>query len=126
MAIEGKKILLVEDEELISDICKTFLERNGASVLVSQDGQNALDMMNKEKIDLVVLDRKLGPGMDGFKVLKEMRSNEKTKETPVVILTNFDLDESEKEFIEKHNLGGYFLKSDVSMEDLSTMLGKMI
>lgn len=81
--IMGNLILIVEDEKSISDIIKLNLEKNGFSVSVAYDGEEALNKAMSENPDLILLDVML-PKMDGFSVCKKIRE---TKSTPIIMLT---------------------------------------
>lgn len=83
------KVLLVEDDQNLSNLYKTELEMLGASVLMAGDGQTGLDLAEKEKPDLIILDIIL-PEKIGISVLKELKSKDETKDIPVVVMSNFD------------------------------------
>lgn len=112
-------MLLIEDEEQVSSMYKRFFEDNGATVLVAPDGKKGLEILEKDFVDVVVLDRMLSVDMDGFEVLRQMREKEKTKHVPVVLLTNLNLKDSEIDFIEENSVAGYYVKSDISLDALS-------
>lgn len=77
------KILIVEDEQNISDIIKFNLEKEGYDVVCAYDGVDGLSMFSKENPDLILLDIMM-PRMDGLSVCKEIR---KTSEVPIIMLT---------------------------------------
>jgi len=78
------KLLLAEDERSLSDALVTILKHNNYSVDAVYDGVSALDYLGVEKYDGVILDVMM-PKLDGFSVLKELRS--RGDKTPVLILT---------------------------------------
>ncbi len=78
-----KKILIIDDEAKIVEICQDYLKAAGFSVITSLDGQGGLDKARKEKPDLILLDLML-PGMDGLDVCRELR---KEANTPIIMLT---------------------------------------
>ncbi len=80
----SKKILVVDDEEKILEMLKSFLEREGFSVVLAADGNAAWDLINSEKPDLVVLDWML-PGTSGLEVCRRLR--ELKLGVPVIMLT---------------------------------------
>ena len=82
------KILVVDDEEHIVMILKDSLEFSGFQVITALDGQEALVAVEKENPDLVVLDIGM-PKLDGWEVCRRLKSNEKTKNVPVIILTAY-------------------------------------
>ncbi|HLR52959.1 MAG TPA: response regulator [Candidatus Avamphibacillus sp.] len=71
-----KTILVVDDENGIRMLLKEMFSEKGYNVLNAETGTGALDMVEKNKIDLIIIDYKL-PVMDGIKVLKEMEKNNK-------------------------------------------------
>lgn len=77
-------ILLIEDEESIRDVLKSYLEKEGWNVLTSGDGVTALKIVKKIKVDLVVLDLMI-PKLSGEEVCKEIR---KTSNVPVLIISS--------------------------------------
>jgi len=82
-----KKILLVEDEELIIDLLTKKLEREGYQVSIAKDGEEGLSMMKDEKPDLILLDIVM-PKMGGFEVMEEMQKDEELKKIPVIVISN--------------------------------------
>ncbi len=104
---------------------KEFFEMNGADVHVEADGPSALRALEEGPYDIVLLDRILDEGMDGFDVLREMRNSDKTKNTPVIFLTNLNLEESEKGFIQSHNVSGYYVKAEVSLDTLAQVVASI-
>ena len=82
-----KKILLVEDEELIIDLLTKKLEREGYQVSIAKDGEEGLSMMKDEKPDLILLDIVM-PKMGGFEVMEEMQKDEEFKKIPVIVISN--------------------------------------
>ncbi|WNF24656.1 response regulator [Mesobacillus jeotgali] len=79
----GKRVLVAEDEQRISQLLKMYLERESFVVEVADNGEAALEIAMKEPFDVIILDI-LMPGMNGFSVLEEIR---KTKDTPVIMLS---------------------------------------
>lgn len=76
------KILIVEDEEKISDIVKSYLERDGFAVTVAGTGKEALRLI-KERFDLIILDLKL-PDVDGEMICSTIRQS---SDVPIIMLT---------------------------------------
>ena len=82
-----KKILLVEDDPFLIDIYTTKLKKVGFEVYVSRDGESALQLIEKERPDLVLLDIVL-PHVDGWEILRKIKNNEKLKDIKIIILSN--------------------------------------
>ena len=81
-----KKILAVDDEKHIVRLVQVNLERAGYEVVIANDGKEALEKVQAENPDLVVLDVMM-PYMDGFEVLQNLRRNPATRDIPVIMLT---------------------------------------
>lgn len=81
-----KKILAVDDERHIVRLVQVNLERAGYQVVTAFDGREALEKVESEQPDLVVLDVMM-PYMDGFEVLQTLRKNQSTRDLPVIMLT---------------------------------------
>ncbi|KRN13112.1 winged helix family two component transcriptional regulator [Fructilactobacillus fructivorans] len=81
-----KKILVVDDEKPITDIEKFSLTKEGFDVDVAHDGQEALDKVDSNTPDLIILDLML-PKVDGLEVAKEVR---KTHNMPIIMVTAKD------------------------------------
>ncbi|MDA8229450.1 MAG: response regulator transcription factor [Desulfitobacterium hafniense] len=80
------RILIVDDEEPIQELLKFNLEKEGYSVILAQNGPQALERMQDSRPDLLVLDLML-PGMDGLEVCRQLRQDPKFRELPVIMLT---------------------------------------
>ncbi len=81
-----RKILVVEDEAELTGAIQIRLEQAGYEVLTAYDGQEGLEKARVENPDLIVLDLML-PKMDGYKVCRMLKFDEKYKKIPVVMLT---------------------------------------
>lgn len=82
----ARKILAVDDEKHIVRLVQVNLERQGYEVVTANDGKEALEKVESERPDLVVLDVMM-PYMDGFEVLQNLRRNPATRDIPVIMLT---------------------------------------
>lgn len=81
-----EKILVVDDEASIVEFICRALKMQGYKVVSASDGDNALNMIEEELPDLVILDLML-PGMDGWEVCRRAKSNDAAKNIPILILT---------------------------------------
>lgn len=80
------KILVVDDEAEACEALKRFLEMNEYEVCVAMDGKSALEAVESEQPDLILLDVKM-PGMDGYEVCRRLKSESKTSDIPIVFLS---------------------------------------
>ena len=93
-----KKILVVDDEIHITTLLKITLELNGYSVAVARDGMEALEKVPAESPDLILLDIKM-PRMNGWQVCEKLKSDESTKNIPVIMVTAFSQKEARERSI---------------------------
>ncbi len=81
-----EKILIVDDDTNICELLRLYLEKDGYSTVVVNDGQNAVTAFQNEQPDITLLDIML-PGLDGWQVCREIR---KTSECPIIMITAKD------------------------------------
>ena len=93
------KVLLVEDDKMILDMYTLKFAQEGYKVFQAENGKDGLVMAKKENPDIILLDIIL-PQMDGFSVLKKLKSDSDTKNMPVVLLTNLGQDGDVKKGLE--------------------------
>jgi len=84
--MSAKKILIVDDEVDLVETIRFLLEMEGYRVLVSGDGEDALHQARKENPHLIILDIML-PKLDGYKVCRQLKSDERYKKIPILMLT---------------------------------------
>jgi len=82
----GKRIICVEDEPEMIDLVKLILGRRGFEVIGAMGGREGLEVILREKPDLVLLDLMM-PDMDGWEVYHRMKRDEATKNIPVIVVT---------------------------------------
>jgi len=82
-----KKILLVENEEIMIDLLQRKLTKEGYEISVAKDGKDGLKVMKEVGPDLVLLDI-IMPKMGGFEVMEEMTKDPELKKIPVIIISN--------------------------------------
>ncbi len=81
------KVLIIEDDEAISETLKILLESKGYEAGLVEDGDRGLEKIMELRPDLVVLDLYL-PGKSGLEIYLEMRENEETADIPVIFLSS--------------------------------------
>ncbi len=82
----NQRILAVDDEEHILELIQYNLRKNGFDVLTATGGAEALVLLNREHVDLMLLDIMMD-GMDGIEVLKRVRGDREWEDLPVILLT---------------------------------------
>lgn len=111
-----KRILLIEDDKIVSTALKESLSEAGFQVLQAFDGVAGLEMARKERPDLILLDLMLAK-KHGFEVLKELKSSADTKDMRVVILSMLD---SRDDLSKGMELGAtsYIVKSQYALDQV--------
>ncbi len=120
----NKKILIVEDDKLISEAYGDHLNSESYEIEYAYDGQEALDKVKEFKPHLILLDIII-PKITGISVLKKLKKDSKTKNIPVIVLTNLETNQGILKVIEA---GGshYFIKANYSLEKLSEQIDLLI
>jgi DNA-binding response OmpR family regulator len=111
------RVLFVEDDPSVAQMYKLKLELDGYQVTVAADGETALRLATDAPPDMIFLDIRL-PKLDGLTVLERLRSHDRTRHVPVVILSNY----SERELVERGlKLGAleYLVKSQTTPAKLA-------
>ncbi len=106
-----KKILIIEDDITLVEMYKDKLTLEGYQVVTATDGKKALRRL-KDNPDLILLDI-LMPHINGFEVLKRIKNDPTTKNTPVIVLTNLGstATEADKDFALSLGATDYMIKS---------------
>jgi len=111
------RVLFVEDDPTVAQMYRLKLELDGYQVIMAKDGEEGLRLANEVDPDIVFLDIRL-PKVDGFAVLEGLRAYDRTRNVPVVILSNY----GEQELVDRGlKLGAleYLIKSQTTPANLS-------
>jgi two-component system, OmpR family, phosphate regulon response regulator PhoB len=120
MSMNPKRVLLVEDDRFLRRACEKSLQLQGFTVSTAPDGEEALRAIRADPPDIILLDL-LMPKVSGFEVLKDIRSDEKTRSIPVIILTNSSKETDIRE-IQSLGVTGYLVKANLSLEELGSQV----
>ena len=82
----AKRVLLAEDEPNIVESLTFLLERAGFNIAAESDGRKALDKVLADAPDILILDVML-PSLDGYEILRQLRSDHRTEKLPILMLT---------------------------------------
>ncbi|KKT96342.1 MAG: hypothetical protein UW97_C0015G0006 [Parcubacteria group bacterium GW2011_GWA2_45_15] len=112
-----RKIVLVEDDSLMSSILATHLIKEGFSIVSVTNGTQAFERIQAEQPSIVLLDIVL-PGISGFDILQKLKQEESTKSIPVLILSNLG---SKEEIQRGMELGAeaYLVKANSMVEEIT-------
>ncbi|MFM1944426.1 MAG: hypothetical protein RI897_3408 [Verrucomicrobiota bacterium] len=83
------RLLVVDDSEMNRDMLSRRLERQGHTVLLAENGKQALELLRANRVDVILLDI-LMPEMDGLETLGRIKEDEQTRDTPVIMLSALD------------------------------------
>jgi len=111
---EPKKILIAEDDPFLRKAMGSFLADEGLEIDIAQDGQEAINLIGKNKYRLILLDLNM-PFKTGFDVLKELETKKDTP--PILVFSNFDQTEAKEKAL-AHGAREYFVKHKVDVDDL--------
>lgn len=118
----AKRILIVEDDQLIRTLYKRALEKAGYQVSEAGDGQEGLTKMIEGGYDLVLLDVML-PGLNGFDILKKLHEKASANKAnkKIVVLTNLD-EETSRDDSNFFQVDGYLVKNKLDVTKLADEL----
>lgn len=111
-----KKILIIEDEKVLSDMYREKLARAGFQTITAPTAKEGLTLSKKQKPDLIILDILL-PKENGLFFLEELRKNSKTAKTKVIVFSNYDNPET-KEKAGKLKAETYLIKTDFTPKEM--------
>jgi DNA-binding response OmpR family regulator len=119
-----KKILIIEDESALQKSLSDILSHDDYEVKSALDGELGLQLAQKEKPNLILLDLVL-PKMHGLEVLKNIKENSETQKIPVIVLTNL---ESMHDIERAMELGAasYLVKANYSLKDLMDKIKQIL
>ncbi len=121
---KSQKIVIVEDKASLADIYKTRLELLGYSVLLAYDGVAALNIIEKEKPDLVLLDLMV-PKIAGDQILETMRKSDWGRQIPVFIMSNLN-EEDAPAGLRDMGIEGYAVKANLSNDQLDQLVDAIL
>ena len=124
MAGKKIKILLIEDEEMLANMYEVKFNNEGFDIVKALDGAEGLEKSKTINPDFILLDI-IMPKMDGFSVLTALKEDPKTKDIPVLLLTNLGQDE---DITRGNELGavGYLVKANITPSEVVEAVKKQI
>jgi len=104
------KLLLVEDDALLTRLYQKKFSKDGHEVVSASDGEEGMEMIESEQPDLVLLDIMM-PKLSGLEMLERIKANPATRSVPVVILSNLEGEEEQERALELGAVA-YIVKSN--------------
>lgn len=114
------RILCIEDEFFISELYTRALQKAGYEVTVALNGDDGLELARTNRYDVILLDLMV-PGMNGTHILAHLRAPDSTVKSKIIITTNLEQDEHERQEMEKL-ADGYLIKADITPKELADFL----
>lgn len=119
---ENRKVLVVENEQFISDLYSRALHKKGFQVDVEIDGVEGLKAAQTDKYDIILLDLMM-PNMTGIEILKALRDTSQTPhlKAKIIIATNLEEREEVRADVEKQ-ADGYIIKAELTPNEMASFL----
>ena len=120
----GHKILIIEDEDVFIEMFGDKLKQEGFEVVSAKNGRWGIKEAEAGGFACILLDMMM-PAMNGYEAVKELRASEKTKETPIIILSNSALDSEVQKALD---LGAneYYIKTQVTPTEVADRVKELI
>ncbi len=94
----AKKIMIVEDDDITIKYLENLFKDNGYETCVAKDGNDALELLKKEKPDLITLDIQM-PNEWGPRFYRKMSKDKELKKTPIIVISGIDGDHAVKDAV---------------------------
>jgi DNA-binding response OmpR family regulator len=120
----GKKILLIEDEEVFVEMFGNKLESDGFEVKRARNGAWGLKEAMAKKFDLIITDMVM-PAMNGEEIVEKLKMEEKTKDIPIIMLSA-SISEEEAKRVKELGITDFFIKTKIIPSDLSKRVKKIL
>ncbi len=118
-----KKILFIEDDDILQRMYTKKLTSQQFDILQARDGTTALALLKNTIPDLILLDIMLPGHINGFDILENIKKSPTLKNIPVIILTNLD---SEEKTAKEIGANAYFVKANTKTDDLVASINKLL
>jgi two-component system phosphate regulon response regulator PhoB len=120
----GRTILIAEDDRFLRRAAELALKQRGFSVVLAEDGSQALALARTCQPDLILLDV-LMPRMTGIEVLRQLRADEATRHLPVLVLSNSSK-ELDVDMANQLGIEGYWIKANLSLKELGDRVTALV
>ncbi len=121
---KAKKILIIEDNKFSLKLYTHLLSEEGYEIAATPNAKEVMRLAKEHKPNLFIVDLMLQDG-NGFSLLKEIRSTDGFKKTPIIVLSNLGQESDIKEAT-KNGADKYFIKSNIRFQEVIETIKKMI
>ncbi len=119
-----KKVLIIEDDALLARVLAEGFNEAGFETFNVVDGMAAIGAVKKFVPDVIILDLIL-PGIDGFEILRQLKSEKETEKIPVIVTSNLDSAPDVKS-VKALGAEEYFIKANVQLENIIDFTKKTV
>ena len=124
---KNKTILIVDDESSVVEFLRFAIERDGFDVISTDNGNNAIMLLTKHKVDLILLDMMM-PGKSGYELVKLMQSGD-YRDIPIIVMSGRFVEDSYQNTLkEEPNVKDYMVKPvkvEMLLYRVNTLLGTL-
>jgi len=113
----NKKVLLIEDDLILSEMYQSKLEKEGFAVTTANDGEKGLTIALQDHPEIILLDI-LMPKMDGMALMKKLREDAWGLNVPIIILTNLNINDKINQGIREDHPTYFFMKTEITPSDV--------
>ena len=124
MTSKPSRILIAEDDRFLSKAAAVILRRRGHIVVTASDGEAALQEARATPPDMVLLDL-IMPKMQGFEVLRALKSNPATCAIPVIVMSNLS-QAQDRERMLAAGASDYLVKANLSLDELASAVDRTL
>lgn len=122
--VRRQKVLVVDDSPLTRELLVSLLESVGYQILQAQDGSQAIEVLSREAVDIVVTDLEM-PNVDGLELTRRLKSHATWRGLPVVIVTTRGSEGDRRRGMEA-GADGYVTKGDLVRQDLVDVVARLL
>jgi CheY-like chemotaxis protein len=122
--LKGIKVLLIEDDDFLSEILSSKLSDDGGTLLVCVSALEALRTLEQSVPDVIITDLML-PGMSGEELVEKIKLDNRFKDVPIVVFSNKNDSEGMKELLAK-GVAEYHIKAQTSLADIPDIIRRVL
>ena len=122
--LKGVKVLIIDDDQSITSVWSTVLQKDGFEVTTSESGKAGISLAERLMPDFILLDQ-IMPDMKGNDVLQALKANQQTTKIPVALVSNYSEPEMMHDAIDKGAVD-YILKYQIDPQDLANKIKTLV
>ena len=119
-----QKMIIAEDDPMLQDVYKMKFSNSGFEVFMAENGKVALEILKKEKVDIVITDS-IMPEMDGVELIKNLRGGEYDPNMKIIMLSNMS-EKEDRDKVMQLGANGFIAKADFTPAELIVEVKKIL